>query len=327
MAISQCSISYKSINKFKVVQVNTGALSLGLIPKLGGKIFSLKDLRTGREWLWQNPRLPYKHVQHGGSYITEADTGGWDECFPTVAACHYPSPPWVGAALQDHGELWSQAAQFDIIESQDQVTLRTRWHGVVLPYTFERSVTLRSASAHLVFEYTIVNHAEEPMRFIWSAHPLLAIEPGMQLLLPLSVRFKRSLSIPCDLISQESDLSYPFSIYKDRNKIDLSSLPDASAAVAFKLWSNPLSEGLATLRARDGDFRMQWDANQLPGVALWMNLGGWAGDGGQPHYNLGLEPCIGAQDSLEEAITKHNLFATLSPQNTRTWQLEIELTE
>jgi galactose mutarotase-like enzyme len=325
--MTYCSITHNTVNDFEVVQVNTGALSLGLIPELGGKIFSLKDLRTGREWLWQNPRLAYKRVQHGSSYITEADTGGWDECFPTVAACYYPSPPWAGAVLQDHGELWSQAAMLDIIERQNQITLRTRWHGVALSYAFERSVTLTSASAHLLIEYVAVNQTDAPMHFIWCAHPLLAIEPGMQLLLPLSVRFNRSLAIPADLIAQDSDLSYPSSLCVGTNEIDLTSLPDASAAIAFKLWSNPLSEGWATLRAQDGEFRMYWDAARLPQVALWMNIGAWAGDGGHPHYNLGLEPCIGAQDSLAEAITKHNLFATLSPQSARTWRLEIQLTK
>ena len=107
MAISRCSrsITYNTVNDLEVVQVNTGAFSLGLIPELGGKIYSLKDLRTRREWLWQNPRLAFKHVQHDRSNIAEADTGGWDEYFPTVAACNYPSHPWAGAALRDHGEL------------------------------------------------------------------------------------------------------------------------------------------------------------------------------------------------------------------------------
>jgi hypothetical protein len=71
---------------------------------------------------------------------------------------------------------------------------------------------------------------------------------------------------------------------------------------------------------------MRWDATLLPQIAFWMNLGAWAGDGGAPYYNLGLEPCIGAQDSLAEAVTERNLFATLPPCESRAWWLEIELT-
>jgi hypothetical protein len=84
--------------------------------------------------------------------------------------------------------------------------------------------------------------------------------------------------------------------------------------------------GWATLHARDGEFRMKWDATFLPQIAAWMNFGAWAADGGSPYYNLGLEPCIGAQDSLADAVTQYRLFGTLPPHDSKTWWLEIELT-
>ncbi|MEN8172470.1 MAG: hypothetical protein ABFS03_06270, partial [Chloroflexota bacterium] len=61
--MTRCSITNDTVNDLEVVGVNTGALSLGLIPELGGKINSLKDLRTGREWLWSNPRLSFKPLR------------------------------------------------------------------------------------------------------------------------------------------------------------------------------------------------------------------------------------------------------------------------
>src|SRR5204862_453084 len=160
------------------IGVNTGALSLCLIPALGGKINSLRDLRTGREWLWRNPRLPYRRAEPESAYVAVADTGGWDECFPTVAPCAYPSAPWAGAA------------------------------------------------------------------------------------------------------------------------------------VPVKLWSAPLAEGQgwATVQASDGALHMRWDPALLPQVGFWLNLGAWSGDGGAPYYNLGLEPCLGAQDSLAEAVTRQHVF-------------------
>jgi len=309
-------------NGFDAVQVNTGAVSVTVMPELGGKLSSLRDLRTGREWLWRHPRLAYRRAAHGDSYVAQADTGGWDECFPTVAPCEYPAPPWAGAALQDHGELWSQEARLEV-EEGDDVTLRTRWQGVALPYTFERLVGLAADSARLRFEYAVTNNADAPMQFIWSAHPLLALEPGMELRLPPAARFNRWATLPPDLLADDNGLRYPLTV----RGIDLTALPNAAAGVALKLWSDPLhaDDGWATLRARDGEFRMQWDARQLPQVAFWMNLGAWAGDGGAPYFNLGLEPCIGAQDSLAEAVTKWNLFETLPARGSRTWRLEIEL--
>ncbi len=314
----------RTLSGFDTVYVNTGVIELALMPELGGKISSLRDGRSGREWLWRHPRMAYKRVPHGGSYLSEADTGGWDECFPSVAPCAYPSTPWAGAAIQDHGELWSQLAALEIEEGADRVILRTRWQGVALPYTFERAVTLAPHSARVRFEYSATNTAEAPMPFIWSAHPLLAIEPGMQLLVPPAARFNRWAAHPVDLIGEDSDLRFPLTA----RGIDLATLPDVSTGIALKLWSDPLpeGEGWATLRAHDGELRMRWDIAQLPQVGFWMNLGAWAGDGGAPYFNLGLEPCIGAQDSLAEAVTQRNLFATLPPRGSRAWWLEVELT-
>lgn len=315
------SITYGTTDDFQVIQVDTGALSLALMPELGGKVSSLRDKRSGREWLWRNPRIPYQRVAHGASYGTNGDTGGWDECFPTVAPCDYPSPPWRGAAVQDHGELWSQSVAQDVQQNERETTLVTHWQGSALPYAFQRAIKLNAESARVRLEYTATNNGDAPMQSIWSAHPLLAIEPGMRLVVPPSARFHKWVSVPADLSEQASGLSFPFTA----RGIDLTTLPDASAAIALKLWSGPLDEGWATLIASDGEFRLRWDAAQLPQVGFWMNLGAWAGDAGAPYYNLGLEPCIGAQDSLAEAVTRYNLFLTLPPHESRAWWLEVEL--
>ena len=75
------------VEGFEAIHVNTGIIEVTLEPSLGGKISSLRDARTQREWLWRHPRYPYKKVPHGSSYIAYADTGGWDECFPSVSQC------------------------------------------------------------------------------------------------------------------------------------------------------------------------------------------------------------------------------------------------
>lgn len=315
------SISRGNDSGFETVVVNTGVLHLTLIPELGGKVSSLRDLRTGREWLWRNPRQPYQRVPHGSSYIAASDTGGWDECFPSVDLSRYPSPPWAGATIQDHGELWTQTAALEIREESDSVALATRWQGVVLPYTFVRIITAHGGSATLQFEYTVQNTGDSAIDWIWSAHPLMAIEPGMQVLVPETARFNLRGTFPPGLVDGHANLKYPLTV----GAFDLTELPPTNAGVALKLWSDPLAQGWATLGAADGEFRMRWDASRLPQVGIWMNLGMWAGDGGAPYYNLGLEPCIGAQDSLFEAVTQYHLFEKLEPGAARAWSLEVEL--
>lgn len=324
--MSMPHITSTTVETFDAVQIENGALAFTIIPELGGKISSLRDLRSGREWLWRHPRMAYQRVPHGSSYITEADTGGWDECFPSVTACVYPAPPWEGAAIQDHGELWSQTAQLEVEESSGAVTLHTRWQGVALPYTFARAITL-GEEASLRVEYTATGMADAPLHFIWSIHPLLAIEPGMQLLLPPAARFNCWAATPADLLAQNAGLLFPMTVNVGEQEIDLSTLPDETSGIGLKLWSEPLAagDGWATLRASDGELRMHWDTALLPQVGFWLNAGAVSGDGGAPYYNFALEPCIGAQDSLADAVTKHNLFETLPPRGSRSWWLEVAL--
>jgi len=345
------SVSRTTLDNFELVAIDTGPLSLSLLPELGGKLTSLRDARTGREWLWRNPRIGYERVPYGASYVQVADTGGWDECFPTVAPCDYPSAPWQGAHLQDHGELWSQPTLFELLGGGREVGLYTRWEGVMLPYSSERTITLSAGSARIRFEYAVHSHADAPLQFIWSAHPLLAIEPGMSLRLPPAATFNCGSSIPADLFPADSGLRFPSQSPAAPSHpaegqasaagtsqsaedhapaagggVNLASLPDAGARIALKLWSDPLAEGWAALRARDGELRMSWDPVLLPQVGFWINLGAWAGDGGAPYYNLGLEPCMGAQDSLAEAVQR-KLFGSLPPHGSRAWWLEVELSD
>lgn len=322
--MSPFSITPTTTEGFESLCVHTGSIELTLIPELGGKISSLRDRRSGREWLWRHPRFPYKRVPYGSSYIAEADTGGWDECFPSVSACSYPSEPWQGIAIQDHGELWSQVPKFEIVERAETLTLRTRWQGVALPYTFTRTVTLAPNSSVIRANYEVVNNANQSINYVWSIHPLLSIDPGMVLALPHSARFHVAGSIPQDLVSPEQTVQYPFAA----RGLNFPTLPETSAGCAIKIWSDPLpaGEGWAAIHANDGELQMRWDVALLPQVAAWMNFGAWAADGGTPYYNLGLEPCIGAQDSLADAVTQYNLFATVSPRGSKTWWLEIELT-
>lgn len=313
-----------NVEGFEALEADTGALAVSIVPELGGKLGSLRDGRSGREWLWRHPRLAYRRVPHGAVYTAVADTGGWDECFPSVSACAYPSPPWQGAAVQDHGELWGQTAALAIEQADGGVSIGARWHGIALPYTFERTIRLAAGSARMRLEYAVANTGDAPLRWIWSAHPLLAIEPGMRLLLPAAARFHGVRFTPGGVL-HERGLSFPLSVPGRAGVVDLAALPERDAGAAIKLWSEPLAEGWAALRAHDGELRMRWDAALLPQVAVWLNLGAFGLDGGAPYYNLGLEPCIGAQDSLADAVTAYNLFEELPAGARRTWWLEVEL--
>jgi len=83
--------------------------------------------------------------------------------------------------------------------------------------------------------------------------------------------------------------------------------------------------GTAAIVAPDGEFRFKFDPDLVPRIGLWVNAGAWSGAGGEPYYNLALEPCMGAQDSLQEAFETYGQYEILPAKGTRTWWLEASL--
>jgi len=320
--VAGVGVTETEVAGFRALEVGNGVIAFTLVPELGAKIASLRDLRSGREWLWRNPRLPYRKVAHDASYVAVGDTGGWDECFPSVSPCAYPLEPWRGVAVPDHGELWSQTAQVETTQSATGgIGLRTMIAGVALPYTFARTLTLEPDTATLRLDYALRNTSGDNLAFIWSAHPLIPLEAGMRVALPAGTVMHlndggRGGDAP-------AGGTYPWPLRA--GTLDLSTLPDPDAGISCKLWSEPLSEGWVELATRTGRLRFTFGPALLPQVGLWVNAGGWAGDGGAPYSNLGLEPCLGAQDSLAEAVTTYNRYGSLPPGGTRQWWIEVRV--
>lgn len=310
---------------FSSLEADNGLVALSVLPELGAKIRSLRDQRSGREWLWSSDRIPLARHPYGTSYIECADTGGWDECFPTVAPCRYPLAPLQDVPLPDHGDLWPQAWSCDKVQHADRTEIVASCRAVAVPCEFVRTLVLPAGSARVTLRYAVRNTGAHDVAFIWSAHPLFRLEAGMRLQFPASARFNVYSTAGSTHIDRRDGLQWPLAVSNGVQEIPLDPLPDASARIAFKIWSTPLAEGWAKLTARDGTLRMQFDVAEIPQVALWLNAGGWSGIGGGPYCNFALEPCIGAQDSLAEAVTRYRLYAALRPGETRRWTLTVDL--
>src|SRR5690349_24928658 len=101
-------MSYRqtTVAGFPAVALRNDEIEVVAVPTVGMKLTHLRKLR-GREWLWRNPELPLALPKPGASFVDTADSGGWDECFPTVGPSPMPGAPAGAPALPDHGELWS----------------------------------------------------------------------------------------------------------------------------------------------------------------------------------------------------------------------------
>lgn len=310
-----------SVSGFPAIALRAGELEVVAIPSLGMKLSNLRRAR-GREWLWRNPQMPFTEPIPGTSYVETADSGGWDECFPTVAPSPVPGDP--GPPLQDHGELWSARWESSVHEQDGAVTLSGTTAGERLPYVFHREVTLDPDEPVVRFQYRVRHMGGDAFPWIWSPHPLLNVQPGSTLELPGVTQARVDASHGRPDLDVDDVVSWPGAVGGQAARFEF---PDHGAGWALKLFADIGSTGRAVLtdplKGEQLEFRVL--PGDIPQVGLWINCDGWAPPGKEPYFNLGLEPCIGAPDRLERAVESWGLAQTLAPGEVRSWGLEVRL--
>lgn len=342
-------------------RMQNATLCLIVIPKLGGKIVSLRSGENAQtEWLWKNPTLPYQTAALDDSYTERHDTGGIDECFPSVDACQLPNNAAVfaGQELPDHGELYGRPWRVErqAIDGNGCAILSLSRRCSTLPCVFHRTLKVHPGNGGVELQYQLKNLGPEALPFSWCLHPAFAIAPGMKLHLPENHRLRCSYASTQAPLQTGDTLVWPYTA----SDWDLSRIPARSSETDFaaKLLSatnlqevarkgEPVMVGLERPankkkggekkgREEQGELLFfEWQPEQTPHIALWLNYGGWAPEGKAPYFNLVLEPAIGNVDSLAElfeAAEKNSqtpLSQTQIPQvapgETRRWSLTLRV--
>ena len=286
------------------------------------KLTNLRRL-NGREWLWRSDQIPLAPPQPGASYVETADSGGWDECFPTVGACPIPGAPPETPPLPDHGELWSAAWTSSVYESAEGATLAGSARGTAFPYEFHRQVTLNPQEPVVRFRYRLRHTGDSPFPWIWSSHPLLNVQPGSVLALPGVHQVKVAAVHGRDDLSENDVVSWPGAIGGDPDQF---TFPE-DAVWAVKVFGDLGPEGRMVLTDPRRGERLEFAVRpeEAPQVGVWINCHGWAPPGRSPYYNLALEPCIGAPDRLDIAVQEWETAQTLHPGEEREWTVDVRV--
>lgn len=296
-----------------------------LYPELGGKFGELE--MVDRSWLWTSDRLPLRRPIPGSSYVSTADSGGWDECFPTLIPCVLPEEAgaFAGEELPDHGELWSEHCRIDV-EPAVRDVVRCTWIARRLPALFERTARILDDGT-LSLDYVVKSEAHAPLPFLWSSHPLFPLTAGTRLVLPegAPVRVGIAIGVAVDDRMQQ----WPRLRLRDGSVLDASNPGARSGSWAIELFVETGDDGHdrhASLIEDDAELRFGWRGTTHFG--LWLNHGGWTPLPHAPAYmNLRFGPCIGASDSLAEALAETHgaarSAAWLDVGERRAWSLQV----
>jgi galactose mutarotase-like enzyme len=305
-----------------------------LFPALGGKIASLR--LAGREWLWTSDVLPYRvpdeavRADDDVSYVKTADTGGYDECFPTVGPCTLPAgvagtAHATGAAplrLPDHGELWSQQPRTTVRREAGVEAATCEWTGRRLPYVFVREVAVH-ADGRVAMHYLATNTSDAPFPFLWSAHPLLPLGDRTRVRLPAGARTRVDATHGIALAAPPAEHRWP-RVHGATGESDFSHPAALGDGWACKLFLDlPAAPVTATIEEDDARLVVAFDGAEVTHLGLWLNNHGWTPfDDGRPYRNLALEPCLGAPDSLSAALeAPWDAAPWLQPGESRRWTL------
>jgi len=275
---------------FEVRVLNSQEVEIAVVPELGARIISLKDLRTGREWLWHPDGGPKLFRSRAGDDFQTSPLVGMDECLPTIAPCS-----WKGRDLPDHGEAWSAMWTLDS-EAWARGVLRTNVSLQILPFDFARTIELEENEVRI--SYCLKNRSAAEELYLWAMHPLLRLQTGDQLELPASTRALLNGAVWIDALS--------------------TSQPKGNCQ---KIFASPVSEGCAAINnpATGDRLEFEWDATENNTLGLWLNRGGWHG-----HHHFALEPSNGEPDLLTTAAQRKRC-GVIAPHGSVAWQVCIRV--
>lgn len=294
-------------------------VSLLVAPALGGRVISLLDRRSGREWLVQG--APPSHEERAAWGTEEAvfsgrQSWGWDECLPTVSPCADPLAP-DAAPLRDHGDQWGRATSWHAGDAD--ASMAVSWEGSRWPYHLSRTIRLEGGG-RLLAEYELTSRASERLPILWSMHPVLKLEPGTRIDIPgaQQARLTWVNGLP---MSPRERVGWPVAVLDDGVSIDLATVRGEESWAA-KLYA----AGPPVVRAvcpDDSSLEMAWHRDLAPSVGVWLSFGGWPPEG-PPRQQVALEPTTSPDDHLLDALS-HARALWLEPGERRTWWVRLAL--
>ena len=278
----------------QVVRLENEVICLDVLPELGAKVWNLIHKPAGRNLLWHNPHLPPGR-QPFGARFDDVWSGGWDELVPNDV----PTRVAYGDTLPDHGEVWSQPSEWEVLEAgEEQVAVRFVNHGHAWPTRFEKTISLRNGESVCRVKYRYANLGATPIDFLWNIHPALVVSPATRLDVPA----RRGTTDPwsTDLFDGWSEYEWPYAINRDGQTVDMRCVPPKGNWADHHYLPDVTAGWYAVTdtRAQVG-FGLAFPTTAFPHLWLFRAFGGWRG-----LYTLIVEVSTGYPSDLAVARAK-----------------------
>ncbi len=313
-------------NDADVIYLSNDMMGVTILPSAGGNIPAITDLRTGRNWLWQNPHIPIGDCREGSDYGRDLDSGGWDEVLLSISPDQINIPDEGVRDIEDHGDLVRQQWSAEKITDQfgnDCCAMSVS--GRAFACDFRKVVTLHRERARMDIAYALNNREDFSWPWYWCAHVLLDALPDTQIELPADIAFRVDDASEFDRAWGR----WPMLETDGEEAFDLSNaFPTNGESREFssKIFTEAPQPGRVEIVIPRSNERltMHFDPELVPWLGLWFNNRGWSGCGSEPYKNLGIEPSTTPFDSVSAAI-KNGGITWLKPGETRQWSISVEL--
>jgi galactose mutarotase-like enzyme len=295
----------------RVLSLISPSLTLQVTPSEGGRITSLVNRSTNTEWLFKGVTCP---PLREGSCFDEGPRGGFDECLPSVA----PSPAlgWPGDAVGDHGDLWWRP--WTVVEATDEhLVLQAGFANY--PLTLVRSIEVLTDAPVVRLEYEIRNKSDRPLPYLYSAHPLFALDETMSVEIATGQLVLNAFGQGLD---PQARSHWPW-VRTGAGIERIDHIEPEGAVANYKVFVT--STGTVTLRrtASGESLQFLYDASALPWIGLCVNRWGWPHEGALDRW-VAIEPTTAPTDELSRAV-EAGWARTLAPGDAHQWTFDMVL--
>ncbi|HEY3502411.1 MAG TPA: DUF4432 family protein [Actinocatenispora sp.] len=323
-----------SIDGLAAVTLENERLRVTVLPGKGCDIVEFLDKRTDTDLIWWSPLGLRSPASAAGGAADDAALfhdvyeGGWQDVFPSGGA---PST-YRGAALEQHGEVSGLAWDHRIVtDTPEEVAVEFAVRTRRLPYLVTRMLRLAAGAVRLTATEHATNTAPVPVHAMWGQHLAFGrpfLSPGARITVPAGTRvIAHAEPIGPGRVAPGGEYDWPVVPAPDGGTSDLSVVPDA-VGTSDVCYLTGFTDGWYELATDAGAVRVEWDADVLPYLWLWQELGGTTGHPWWGRvYVVGLEPFSSyPTNGLAEAVDNGSAIE-FAPGDCRSYEWSVGLVD